>query len=116
MQLADRIAIPALIVTSIGVVATLYTVFMRRTGASESFLRCDCRTFQCIIGLIMLPDRESRETRDHPLLPTHNDIYRHSLPSRRRYIFMEETNWPQAGNEWIPLNEYGRRRLSDVVD
>lgn len=116
MQLADRIAIPALIVTSIGVVATLYTVLMKRTAASESSLGRLFRTCQYFVGLIMLPDRDSRERRDHPLLPTHNDIYRHSLPSRRRYIFMEETNWPQAGDEWIPLNEYGRRRLSDVVD
>ena len=37
MQLADRIAIPALIVTSIGVVATLYTIYIK---LSESSLRC----------------------------------------------------------------------------
>jgi hypothetical protein len=63
-------------------------------------------------------DRASRERHDGPLLPTHNDIYRHTLPSRGRYIFMEETNWPQVQmpTEWIPLNEYGPRRLSEVVD
>lgn len=40
MQLADRIAIPALIVTSIGVVATLYTLCKKIISISESILHC----------------------------------------------------------------------------
>lgn len=39
MQLADRIAIPALVVASIGVMATLYGAYTRIRTASESFLR-----------------------------------------------------------------------------
>jgi hypothetical protein len=46
MQLADQIAIPALIVASIGVVVTLYGVYARTGNASELFLLHLISTFQ----------------------------------------------------------------------
>lgn len=116
MQLADRIAIPALIVTSIGVVATLYTVCAKLVAGSESFRRRQYLTVLAHVELIPSIDRASRERRDQSLLPTFNNLHPRGLPSRRRFVFIEETTWPHILNEWIPLDAYGPRQLSDVVD
>lgn len=60
--------------------------------------------------------RASRERGDPSLLPTFNDMHNRGLPNRRRFIFMEETTWPQIPTEWIPLDTYSPRQLSDIVD
>jgi hypothetical protein len=49
MQLTDRIAIPALIVTSIGVVATLCTVCAKLVASSKSFMRRQLLTGLCML-------------------------------------------------------------------